>query len=379
MTGFDPQAAARAATPVTVLTGFLGSGKTTLLNHLLSQPDLKDCAVLINEWGEVSIDHLLVRHLSEDVVVLDNGCLCCTVRGDLVTALRDLFLKRVKNEVPEFSRVLIETTGLADPAPILHTLMSEPLLAERYRLDGVVCTIDAVNGGRTLDRNRESIKQVAMADRLLLTKLDLADPIDVELLRGRLAAINPGARIGVAARGQIDPDEILNCGLFDGKNRLPDVERWLNDESVAAHTDHHHHHDHDGHAGCGPDCHDPSHHHDHTHGHGPRHDDAISSFVVTFDEPIAWQSLALAIEVLISLKGENLLRVKGIVNAKESDKPLVLHGVQHLFHEPVPLPEWPDDDHRTRIVFITRDLPRRTVMDLMEHAAEFEPGSSDPE
>ncbi|MDR3435709.1 GTP-binding protein [Telmatospirillum sp.] len=373
----DLQAAARAAIPVTILTGFLGSGKTTLLNHLLAQPDLKDCAVLINEFGEVAIDHLLVRHLSEDVVVLDSGCLCCSVRGDLVTALRDLFLKRVKGEVMEFQRVLIETTGLADPAPILHTLMTEPLLAERYRLDGVVCTVDAVNGGKTLDRHRESVKQAAMADRLLLTKLDLADPIEAEILRGRLGELNPAAILIPVSNGRIEPDSILGCGLFDGKSPNPNVARWLNEESVAAH-------DQQRQENCGSDCHDPSHHHhhhhhDHHHLHGDRHDDSISSFVITLDEPIAWQSLAMAIEVLISLKGENLLRVKGIVNAKESDKPLILHGVQHLFHQPVQLPAWPDDDRRTRIVFITRDLPRAAIEELMLHALQFQPTPEDAE
>ncbi len=361
----DPQTVAAAAIPVTILTGFLGSGKTTLLNSLLERPELGDCAVLINEYGEAAIDHLLVRQIAEDVVVLDSGCLCCTVRGDLVTALRDLFLKRVKGEVSEFRRILVETTGLADPAPILHTLMADPLIGARYRLDGVVCTVDAVNGAKTLDANRESVKQAAVADRLLLTKLDLADPVEVEVLRRRLAGLNPGARLLAVTNGAVDPTDVLDCGLFDGSTRIPDVARWLNDEAVAArqHGDH-----------CGPECgHDHHHHHhdhDHHHGHadGGRHDRAVQSFVVTFDQPVPWEPLVMALEVLVSTRGENLLRVKGIINARECDKPLVIHGVQHLFHPPVELPSWPDGDQRTRIVFITRDLSGPAVETLLRSA-----------
>lgn len=364
----DLKAEAAAAIPVTILTGFLGSGKTTLLNHLLHQPELKDAAVLINEYGDVAIDHLLVRELAEDVVLLDSGCLCCTVRGDLVNAMRDLFVKRVKGDLPDFTRVLIETTGLADPAPIVHTLMTDPLLQTRYRLDGIVCTVDAVNGAKTLDENRESVKQAAMADRLLLTKLDLADDITkVEVLRARLAELNPGARVLSVANGAVDPDDIMGCGLFDGKTHIPDVTRWLNEEAYRARDVGH------GYgaraqgsfakpgAGSGP-------------GGGlafelaPRHDQAVSSFVVTYDDPVDWTGLVLALEFLISTRGEQLLRVKGIVNAQGSDQPLVIHGVQHLFHDAVALPEWPSDDRRTRIVFITRDLPRDAVESLLAHA-----------
>ena len=338
--------------PVTLLTGFLGSGKTTLLNHLLGSPALKDCAVLINEFGETSIDHLLVRKISDEIVVLDSGCLCCSVLGDLITSLRDLFRKRVKGEVPEFRRVLIETSGLADPAPILHTLMSDPFLAARFRLDGVICTIDAVNGERTLDANRESVKQAAVADRLLITKTDLAGAETVAALERRLAGLNPTARRLTVAHGAADPADLLDCGLWDGSAKIPDVGRWLNDEALAAH--------------CEPDCHDHS--HDHHHHHADRHDDHVSSFVLTFDEPLSWEPFATAIEVLLSLRGENLLRIKGILNIIESEKPLVVHGVQHLFHPPVHLPDWPDEDRRSRIVFITRDLSRQAVVQLLEQA-----------
>lgn len=343
--------------PVTLLTGFLGSGKTTLLNHLLGSPALKDCAVLINEFGETAIDHLLVSKISEEMVVLDSGCLCCSVLGDLVTSMRDLFRKRVLGQVPEFRRVLIETSGLADPAPIIHTLMSDPFLAARYRLDGVVCTIDAVNGERTLDANRESVKQAAVADRLLITKTDLADETAIAGLRTRLAALNPTARVITVSHGEADPADLLDCGLFDGSTKIPDVRRWLNDEALAGHR-----HD------CAPGCDDHSHHHHHHHHQPERHDDHVSSFVLTFDEPLSWEPFATAIEVLLSLRGENLLRVKGILNIAESETPLVIHGVQHLFHPPVTLPAWPDEDRRSRIVFITRDLSRQAVAQLLEQA-----------
>lgn len=351
----DLQAEALAAIPVSILTGFLGSGKTTLLNHLTAHPGMGETAVLINEFGEVGLDHLLVRQVSEDIVLLNSGCLCCTVRGDLVEAMRDLFLRRVRGEVPEFQRLLIETTGLADPAPIIHTLMTDPLLGSRYRLDGIVTTVDAVNGAAQLDRHPESVKQAAVADRILLTKCDIADPVAVELLRARLQQLNPAAPIIPTAHGAADPAQLFDAGLFNAKSKIPDVGRWLNDEAIRAAQDHHGHDHHHGH-----------HHHHHHHHDVNRHDDRIQAFAVTYDRPVAWASLATALELMIATRGENLLRIKGIVHAVESDKPLVIHGVQHVFHPPVPLPDWPDSDHRTRIVFITRDLDRQAVQSLLD-------------
>jgi G3E family GTPase len=335
--------------PVCVLTGFLGSGKTTLLNHLLAQPGLADTAVLINEFGAVGLDHLLVRQVAEDVVLLQSGCLCCTVRGDLVEGMRDLFIKRVKSEVPEFNRVVIETTGLADPAPIIHTLMTDPLISVHYKLDGIVATIDAVNGEATLNAQAEAVKQAAVADRLVLTKADIADPTKVEVLRARLRRLNPAAPIIVAAHGKLDPADILDAGLFNKDAKIPDVTRWLNEEAYQAHQHGHHHH------------HDVN-----------RHDAHIQAFVFTAEKPVSWMALGFALEMMISSKGENLLRIKGIVNAQESDLPLAIHGVQHVFHPPAPLPCWPDADHRTRIVFITRDLPREMVEDLLKGVLEMD-------
>jgi len=347
--------------PVSVLTGFLGSGKTTVLSRLLRRPELKDTAVIINEFGEIGLDHELIEKSDEDTVLLNSGCLCCTVRGDLVTTLRDLFLKRVRQEVPEFKRVVIETTGLADPAPIIHTLMSDPLVSARFRLDGVVTTVDAANGGGTLDRQMESVKQAAVADRILLTKLDAADPERVEQLAARLRQLNPGAPILAVSHGEVDPEQLFNAGLYNPASKTLDVQRWLKAEAYDG--DHAHGHDHDhGHA----HAHDHGHAHDHSHDGKAavdvnRHDDRISSFCLTIDQPVEWNQLAYWLDLLATYRGDDLLRVKGILNVRGSDKPVVIHGVQHLFHPPVQLDGWPSGDRRSRIVFITRDIQRETI------------------
>ncbi len=346
--------------PVSVLTGFLGSGKTTLLNRLLQHPDMADTAVVVNEFGEIGIDHALIAQADESTVLLSSGCLCCTVRNDLVETLRDLFIKRVKGEVPEFRRVVVETTGLADPAPILHTLMQDPLVSSRYRLDGVITTVDGVNGAGTLDRQVEAVKQAAVADRILLTKSDIADPAALETLRARLAQLNPGAPLFVTVDGGIEPARLFDAGLYNPATKTADVRAWLNAEAYEPHGhDHDHGHGHDHHH------HDHGHHH-HGHDHQDphdvnRHDDRIGSFCLTFDEPFDWNQLATWLDLLAAYRGDDLLRVKGIVNVAGLDNPVVVHGVQHIFHPPASLPGWPDDDRRSRIVFITRDLSREMI------------------
>ena len=358
----NTQTAAEERIPVTVLTGFLGSGKTTLLNKLLRRPELADTAVIINEFGEIGLDHLLVEKSDDEgMVTLNSGCLCCTVRGDLVRTMSELFLKRSKGEVSPFKRMVVETTGLADPAPILHTLMTDPLLASRYRLDGVVTTVDGVNGGSTLDNHEEAVKQAAVADRLLLTKVDIADAGPLEALKHRLQHLNPGAPSMTISDGEIDPNAILNAGLYNPDTKTADVKRWLHEEAYEGSHDHGHGHHHHGH--------DHGDEHKHEHGRGEqdphnvnRHDDRIKAFCMTFDEPMSWATVAAAFDALVTYRGPDLLRMKGILNVKDTDKPVVIHGVQHVFHPPATLEAWPEgDDRKSRVVFITRDIAESTI------------------
>jgi G3E family GTPase len=339
--------------PLTVLTGFLGAGKTTLLNRLLKDPALAETAVIINEFGEVSLDHLLVEYIDDNMVLLQSGCLCCTMRGDLIDALETL-LRDLDNRRCTFRRVLLETTGLADPAPVLHTLMSHPYLLLRYRLDGVVTVVDCVHGEGALDQHAEAVKQAAVADRIVLSKTDLATAEQRARLVERLHALNPAAGILDAATGEATPERLLNCGLYDPERKIPDVKKWLAEEAYAEHA----HHDH-GHA------------HDHGHDHATldrnRHDEHIASFVLATDSAIPAGTLDMFLELLRANYGARLLRVKGIVKLAETpDAPVVVHGVQHVFHPTARLERWPDEDHRSRLVFITRDLPERAVRELFE-------------
>ncbi len=318
--------------PLTVLTGFLGAGKTTLLNRLVRRPDMAGTAVLVNEFGEIGLDHILVDKITDTTVLLPSGCLCCAVQGDLVRALRDL-LPRV--HAREISRVVVETTGLADPAPIVQSLLGDVSVALRFRLDGIVTVVDAVHALGQLDRQEEAVRQVAMADRIVLSKTDL--PHDDAALRARLRALNPMAPVLTADHGVVDPGAILDCGLFDATGKIGDVRRWLDAAAFAGVPV--------------------------TPGPAPgRHDGAIQSFCLTFTEPLHWQGVGTCLEMLIGTRGESLLRVKGILNLVGQTRPVAIHGVQHMFHEPVLLDGWPEGDPRTsRIVFITRGLDRDTI------------------
>ena len=345
--------------PLTVLTGFLGAGKTTLLNRLLKDPALADTAVVINEFGEVSLDHLLVDYIGDNMVLLQSGCLCCTMRGDLVDALEKL-LRDLDNGRVTFKRVLLETTGLADPAPVLHTMMVHPYLLLRYRLNGVVTVVDAVNGQATLDAHEEAVKQAAVADRIVLTKTDIATAAQRDGILARLHTLNPAAPVLDAANGEATADRLLNAGLYDPERKIPDVKRWLAAEAYADAHSHAHHH---GHA----------HEHGHHHDHDPasldrnRHDDRIRSFVIATDQPVPAGTLEMFLELLRASHGSKLLRLKGIVKLAETpETPVVVHGVQHVFHPTARLERWPDDDHRTRLVFITRDLSEQTVRELFD-------------
>ena len=346
--------------PVSVLTGFLGAGKTTLLNRLMQRPELANAAVIINEFGEIGIDHLLVARSAENVVEMASGCLCCTIRGDLIETFDDLLAKRDAGTIKAFDRVVIETTGLADPAPILHTLMSDPKLFRRNALDSVVTMVDAVTGDATLDRHPEAVKQAAVADRIVLTKSDLAQDAaskrDVERLKARLRALNPGAPILAVERGAVDPARLFDAGVYDPTTKHPDVLGWLQAEAYLA--PHGHAHDGHDHAGGRPgqDAHDVN-----------RHDARIRAYCVVRDTPISAQAFNLFVEILTANAGENLLRVKGILNLAEAPgTPVIVHGVQHLFHPVEFLQAWPSEDHRSRLVFITRDIPRAHIERLLD-------------
>jgi G3E family GTPase len=349
--------ASRAKIPVSVLTGFLGSGKTTVLNRLVRQPGMARALVIVNELGEIGIDHELVESATDDVVLLQGGCLCCSVRSDLIETLRSMFGRAARGEIPPFDRVIIETTGLADPGPILQAFMAEPSVTSHFEVDGVIATVDAVNGEATLDRHVEAVKQAAVADRILLTKTDLAEPAQALAVEQRLRALNPGAPIVRTVFADIDPRLLFGLGLYDPASKSADVRRWLDWESAHAGTEH------DAHAG---------HHHGRT-TQAPdgasRHDEHIRAICLMLDAPIPGEALDRWLGSLFRFRGPDLLRFKAIVNVAELPGPLVLHGVQHVIHPPMMLKAWPRDDRRTRMVFITYGIDENALRSSLEEFA----------
>ncbi len=342
--------------PVTIITGFLGSGKTTLLNQLLKDPSLSDTLVIINEFGEIGLDHLLVEKVDGDMLLMSSGCLCCTIRGDLVTTLEDLLRKRDNNRIKPFQRIIIETTGLADPVPVLQTIMMHPYLVLRYRLESIITLVDVINGTHTLDTHEEALKQAAVADRIVLTKSDLLPRTSDTLthLRMRLKQINPSARILDTQKGEAVAARLLDAALFDPSTKTMNVQNWLNSEAFSD-DGHDTHHAHDGHTHS---------HHSHEHDVN-RHDQSIRAFCLRSADYIPPQRFELFLELLRQAHGPKLLRVKGLIGLSDDPmRPIVIHGVQHVFHPPVRLERWPDADTSTRIVFILKDLEPQFVEGL---------------
>jgi G3E family GTPase len=321
--------AADSRVTANVLTGFLGAGKTSVLKRLLSRPELSGTAVLINEFGEVGLDHLLIEAVDEEVVLLKSGCVCCTIRRDLKDALLRLDDRRRRGEIPPFSRVVIETTGLAEPAPIAATFVSDPMLRHHFRLGSIVTVVDAVAGRRNLEEFAECALQVAAADRLLVSKIDLATEEAVATLRARLSALNPVASVALADEDTAIDAALLTDDLHDEARRAEEVRRWLGAEPAS---------------------------HAYEHGTADASDDGIRSFMLTADTPLDWAAFGLWLSMLLNRHGAKVLRLKGLVAIAGQDSPVVIQGVQHLVHKPMHLAGWPDGDRRTRLVVIAKGI-----------------------
>jgi G3E family GTPase len=343
--------------PVSLLTGFLGAGKTTLLNQLMKHPDMAGTAVLINEFGEVGVDHHLVEKLDDTTVLLDSGCVCCSVQGDLVAALKQLHLRSSKREIPPITRVIIETTGLADPVPVIYTLMEERFIAARYLCDSVLTAVDATHGLTQIDRHQEALRQIAMADRLLITKGDLADPASRPALEARLLSLNPGARHIEVRQGRVEPGQLFGSGMYSAQGKLPDVAAWLGEERIADDS------------ARAPQAAAPLRWRKQpaalpARPARARHDGQVSSFVVRFEAPVPWYGFSVAMGRILESYGPRLLRVKGLMNVEGDDRPQVIQCVQNVAYPPLRLPAWPDggafDDRQGRLVFITHALDGET-------------------
>ncbi len=332
--------------PVSILTGFLGSGKTTLLCQLLTHPQMRSTAVLVNEFGDIGIDDLLLKQIAPNVVLLESGCICCTIGDDLASSLLQLLGQREAGEVPEFDRVIIETTGLADPAPVLQGFMGPTLMATPFRMAGVITTVDAIHGSSQLDTHAESIKQAAIADRLVITKSDLAAETSVQNLIKRLQRINPTAQIYQVANGCIEPGKLLDTGLWNPQTKGIDIPRWLNDHALGS----------------------PGYLRSAVQGSlsaTSHHDDNIDTFFLTWDAPVRYTEFADCLDRMLATHGERLLRVKGILNIEGASAPVVVHGVQKMFHPPVQLPAWPDATRGSKLVFITQNLSRSIIENFL--------------
>ena len=325
--------------PLTVITGFLGSGKTTLLSSILKKKEMQKTAVIINEFGEIGLDHALIEHTDENIVELQSGCICCTIQGDLNKTLIDLFDKMMNGKVSSFNRILIETTGLANPVPIIHTLMSSIELIRIYSLDGVITVVDSINGEKTLDLHEESLKQLALAEKIILSKTDIVDKDEINSLIYRIKEINPVSQIVFSKFGNIPLEEIFGLGAYDPYKKSEDVKKWLAAEKYKD-KKHHHHHD------------------------VNRHNENIRAFSMMSEKPVNMIAFSFFRDMITAALGANLLRMKGIVNIAGEERPAVIHGVQHIFHPVQWLETWPDNDRRTKLVFITQNIKKEQIEDF---------------
>ncbi len=325
--------------PIHIITGFLGSGKTTLLNQLLQQPGMEETVVIVNEFGEIGIDHLLIKAITEDIVLLEGGCLCCSVRSDLVNTLEDLFHKQALKQIPKFKKIIVETTGLADPAPILRTLINDAFITKHYRLGVIITTVDAVYGVEQLDEYQESVKQAALANMIILTKIDLVNVAKLAALKQRLRALNPSASIDELNlnKQKFDSQSLFKRDYYNPETQLFDINRWLQADIYNNKSNKKF----------------PSLNH--------KYDPHIKSFCIEDDEPLHWLTLEHWIQQLTRLRGKDLLRVKGIAYTYETDLPVLIQGVQHIFQPPVTLDTWPSDLRRSQIVFITRNIEKTVI------------------
>ena len=325
--------------PVTLITGFLGSGKTTLLSSILKKKEMQKTAVIINEFGEIGLDHALIEHTDENIVELQSGCICCTIQGDLNKTLIDLFDKMMNGKVSSFNRILIETTGLANPVPIIHTLMSSIELIRIYSLDGVITVVDSINGEKTLDLHEESLKQLALAEKIILSKTDIVDKDEINSLIYRIKEINPVSQIVFSKFGNIPLEEIFGLGAYDPYKKSEDVKKWLAAEKYKD-KKHHHHHD------------------------VNRHSENIRAFSMMSEKPVNMIAFSFFRDMITAALGANLLRMKGIINIAGEEHPAVIHGVQHIFHPVQWLETWPDNDRRTKLVFITQNIKKEQIEDF---------------